>query len=336
LKFLVTDYDFPDIALERDVIEKAGHELAVAQCRTEADVIDAARGCAGALVQYAPMNAAVFAALPELRIVSRFGAGFDTVNVADAKKHGVWVANSPDYGVGEVAAHALGMAIGLVRHIPWFNRDVHAGKWDYNSTGSVRRLSKLTLGILGVGRIGKRMAEYAGPLFGRVLGCDPYIDRAEFPQGVEPVAKENLFREADVLTLHVPLNDETRNIVDAASLTTMKKGSYLVNTSRGAVVDVPSVLAALDSGRLEAAALDVLPKEPPLADDPVLRHPRLLLTPHAAFYSTEGERELRTKAAMNLVDWAKTGKPTYVVVEGRFDPGLRRDDRHPVAERGPR
>lgn len=314
MKFLITDCDFPDVEIEKRVIGQAGHELAVAHCRTEDDVIAAARGCAGALVQYAPMNGRVFSALPELRIVSRFGAGFDTVNVADAQAHGVWVANSPDYGVGEVAAHALGMAIGLVRHIPWFNRDVHAGRWDYNSTGPVRRLSKLTLGILGVGRIGSRMAAYARPLFGRVLGCDPYID--DFPEGVEPVARDELLREADVLSLHVPLNDETRHIVDAGALAAMKRGSYLVNTARGAVVDVQALLAALDSGQVEAAALDVLPKEPPLGDDPILRHPRLLLTPHAAFYSTEGERELRTKAAMNLVEWARTGKPTYVVSAG--------------------
>jgi D-3-phosphoglycerate dehydrogenase len=245
------------------------------------------------------------------------GAGFDTVNVADARAHGVWVANSPDYGVGEVAAHALGMAIGLVRHIPWFNRDVHAGRWDYNSTGPVRRLSKLTLGILGVGRIGKRMAEYAKPLFGRIIGCDPYIAAGGFPGGVEPVSRKELFAQADVLSLHVPLNDETRHIVDAAALAAMKRGSYVVNTSRGAVVHVPALLDALDSGQVEAAALDVLPKEPPVGDDPVLRHPRLLLTPHAAFYSTDVEKELRTKAAMNLVEWARTGKPTYVVSEGR-------------------
>ncbi|HEX4332460.1 MAG TPA: C-terminal binding protein [Usitatibacter sp.] len=317
MRFLVTDHDFPEVALEKRIIEEAGHELAVSQCRTEDDVIAAAGGCTGALVQYAPMNAKVFAALPQLRIVSRFGAGFDTVNVEDAKAYGVWVANSPDYGVDEVAAHALGMAIGLVRHIPWFNRDVHSGRWDYNSTGPVRRLSRLTLGILGVGRIGKRMAACAKPLFGRVIGCDPYIAPGDFPPGVQSVSRETLFAQADLLSLHVPLNDETRHIVDAGALAAMKRGSYLVNTARGAVLHVPSLLAALDSGQIEAAALDVLPKEPPLGDDPVLRHPRLLLTPHAAFYSTEGESELRTKAAMNLVDWARTGTPTYVVSEGR-------------------
>jgi D-3-phosphoglycerate dehydrogenase len=316
LKVLITDHDFPDVDLEIRLLREAGIEVSAAQCRTEDDVIAAGHGCAGFLTQYAPMNAKVFEALPELRIVSRMGAGFDTVNLADAKRHGVWVANSPDYGVGEVASHALGMAIGLVRHIPWFNRDVHAGRWDYTSTGPVRRLSKLTLGILGVGRIGRRMAEYARPLFARVIGCDPYVAAREFPEGVESVSRAELLREADILTLHVPLNDETRHIIDAEALAAMKRGSYLVNTSRGAVAHVTSVLAALDSGQLEAAALDVLPKEPPLADDPVLRHPRLLLTPHAAFYSTEGEKELRTKATQNLIDWARTGRPTYVVSEG--------------------
>jgi len=317
LRFLVTDHDFPDVSLERDLIERAGHELTAAQCRTEDDVIAAARGCAGALVQYAPMNEKVFAALPGLRIVSRMGAGFDTVNTADAKARGVWVANSPDYGVGEVAAHALAMALGLVRHVPFFDRDVRAGRWDYNSTGRLRRPSSLALGILGVGRIGKRMARISREIFGRVLGCDPYIAAGDFPEGVERVTRDELLARSDVLSLHVPLNEETRHIVDAAALAKMKPGSFLVNTSRGAVAHVPSVLAALDGGRLEGAALDVLPKEPPLADDPVLEHPRLILTPHAAFYSDEGERELRTKAAQNLLDWASHGRPRYVVVEGK-------------------
>ena len=292
-------------------------EIATAQCRTEDDVIAAAKGCAGLLAQYAPMNAKVFGALPEVRIVSRFGAGYDTVNLDDARRFGVWVANSPDYGIGEVATHALGMALSLVRHLPWYQRDIGAGNWNYNSTGGLARASELTLGILGLGRIGKRMSYIARNVFGPVIACDPYLIDGDFPAYVRRVSKEELFRRADIVSLHVPLNEETRGIVDGRLLSLMKKGSYLVNTSRGAVVVVRDVLAALDSGRLDGAALDVLPKEPPEADDPVLRHPRLMLSPHAAFYSVEGERELRTKAAQNLVDWATTGRPRYVVVEGR-------------------
>jgi phosphoglycerate dehydrogenase-like enzyme len=316
LKFLVTDHDFPDLDLEMALFREAGMEAVAAQCRTEDDVIAAGKGCAGLLMQYAPMNAKVFAALPEVRVVSRMGAGFDTVNVEDAKRHGVWVANSPDYGVGEVATHALGMALALVRHLPFYDHDVRAGNWHYTSAGKLRRVANMTIGILGLGRIGKRMAQLSQPVFGYIVACDPYIAASDFPSYVKRVSLEELFRESDVVSAHVPLNDETRGMIDLRKLSLMKQGSFLVNTARGSVANLGDVLKALDSGRLEAAALDVLPKEPPEADHPVLRHPRVLLSPHAAFYSVEGEKELRTKAAQNLIDWARTGKPTYVVSAG--------------------
>jgi len=316
LKVLITDHDFPDVDLEVQLFRDAGIEVVAAQCRTEDDVIAAGRGCAAALVQYAPMNARVFGALPELRLVSRYGAGFDTVNTDDARAHGVWVANSPDYGSGDVAAHALAMALALVRHLPFYDRDVRAGTWHFSSTGALTRVSKLTLGILGLGRIGKRMAELSRAIFGRVIACDPYIGAGAFGV-VGRIDREGLFRESDVVSLHVPLNAETRGIADGRMLSLMKPGSFLVNTARGPVADLDAILAALDSGRLAGAGLDVLPKEPPEADHRVLGHPRVLLSPHAAFYSVEGEKELRTKAALNVIEWARTGRPTYVVVEGR-------------------
>jgi len=316
-RFLITDFDFPDVDLEVALCREAGMDVAVAQCRTEEDVIDAARGCQGLLTQYAPIGARLFEARPEVRIVSRFGAGFDTVDTEEARRKGIWVANSPDYGVGEVATHALGMALALVRHLPAYDRDVRAGRWHYLSTGELRRPGELTLGILGLGRIGKRMAALSHAIFGRVVACDPYIPAPDFPEYVERVDFPTLWREADLVSLHVPLNAETRGIANAAALDAMKPGSWLVNTARGPVASLDDVLAALDSGRLQGAGLDVLPKEPPVGDHAVLRHPRVLLSPHAAFYSRQGERELRRKAAQNLIDWARTGRPTYVVVEGR-------------------
>ncbi len=317
MKVLITDHDFPDLELERKLFADAGVEVVEGRCRTEDDVVAAAAGCQGVLSQYAPLNAKVFAARPEIRVVSRMGAGFDTVNTGDAKRFGVWVANSPDYGVGEVATHALAMAAALVRHLVFFDRDVRAGTWHYSSTGPLRRPARLTLGVLGLGRIGKRMAEVSHAVFGRVIACDPYIPKRDFEGRAEPVALDALFRESDVLSLHVPLNDETRHIVNAARLATMKRGSFLVNTARGSVADLDAVLAALDGGGLEGAGLDVLPQEPMPANHAILRHPRVILSPHAAFYSAEGEKDLRRKAAQNLIDWAKTGRPTYVVVEGR-------------------
>ncbi|QJR14786.1 C-terminal binding protein [Usitatibacter palustris] len=315
--FLITDYDFHDVDLETGLLREAGMEVKTAQCRTEEDVIAAAKGCDGVLIQYAPLNEKVFKARPEVRIVSRLGAGYDTVNVADARKHGVWVANSPDYGVGEVASHALGMALALVRHLPFYDRDIRGAKWHYTSAGKLRRPKELTLGLLGLGRIGKRMAAISHEAFRDVIACDPYIADTEFPPYVRRVDRDALFREADLVSLHVPLNEETRGIVNTAALALMKPGSWVVNTARGGLVDIPALLAALDANRLDGAALDVLPTEPPASSDPLVTHSRVLLTPHAAFYSAEAEQELRRKAAQNLVDWARTGRPRYVVSEGR-------------------
>lgn len=315
-KALITDFDFPDIALERGLFAEAGIEVTDAHCRTEEQLIEAARGCDALLLQYAPVTERVLAALPRLGIVSRYGAGFDTVDTAACARHGVWVANSPDYGVGEVATHALSMALALVRHLAIYDRDVKAGRWSYLSPGTIRRASDLTVGILGLGRIGKRFAHIARNCFARVIACDPYIIDGDFPAYVERVDLETLFGRSDIVSLHVPLNDETRGMVNAPLLGRMRQGSMLVNTARGAVVDVDAVLARLDDGTLDGAALDVLPVEPLAPSHPLARHPRVLLTPHAAFYSTAAEVELRRKAALNIVQWAKSGRPMYPVVHG--------------------
>jgi D-3-phosphoglycerate dehydrogenase len=181
----------------------------------------------------------------------------------------------------------------------------------------MQRVSDMTVGILGLGRIGKRMAHISRNSFKRVIACDPYIIDGDFPAYVERVSIEDLFTQADAISLHVPLNDQTRGIVNARLLGLMKPGSVLVNTARGPVIDVQALLAALDAGKLDGAALDVLPVEPPEIDARIVQHPRVLLSPHAAFYSVVAEKELRRKAAQNLVDWANNGRPSYVVVEGK-------------------
>ena len=320
MKILITDYDFPDLELERGIFAAANIEVATAQCRSEEAVIEAARGCSALLVQYAPVTERVLAALPQIGLISRFGAGYDTVDPAACARHGVWLSNSPDYGVGEVATHALAMALALMRHLPFYDRDVKSGNWHYLSPGRIRRASGLTVGILGLGRIGKRFAHLARNSFGRVIACDPYIIDGDFPAYVERVTLPQLFETADVISLHVPLTAETRGMVGGALLDRLRPGAILVNTARGAVVDIDALLTALDSGRVSAAGLDVLPSEPLATDHPLARHPRVLLTPHAAFYSIEAEVELRRKAALNIVQWAKDGRPAYCVVPGTRQP----------------
>jgi phosphoglycerate dehydrogenase-like enzyme len=315
-KVLFSDNEFPDIRQERDFFAAAGVELAVGHCRTEDDVIAAAHDCVGILLQYAPITERVVAALPNVGIVSRIGAGFDTVDTEACARHGVWVANSPDYGVGEVATHALALALALARNVVAYHRDIRAGNWHYLSSGPLRRVGDMTLGIVGLGRIGKRMAHVGRNVFKRVVACDPYIIDGDFPAYVERRNLAGVFEESDVVSLHVPLTAETRGMIDAGLLGGAKPGLFLVNTARGAVVDVDAALAALDAGSLAGLGLDVLPTEPVPAGSRLLVHPRVILTPHAAFFSVEAERELRRKAAQNIVTWLKTGRPDYVVVAG--------------------
>jgi D-3-phosphoglycerate dehydrogenase len=269
------------------------------------------------LIQYAPVSERVLAALPQVGICSRIGAGFDTVDHVACEKLGVWLANSPDYGVGEVATHALALALDIIRGTTFHTADIRAGKWHYESNGKRRRATEMTLGIVGLGRIGKRMAHVSRNIFKRVVAYDPYLIDGDFPAFVERARSLNdLFAQADVVSPHVPLNDETRGMIDAKCFAAMKRGGYIVNSSRGAVINIVDLLAALDSGQLDSAGLDVLPVEPARPGEALTEHPRVVLTPHSAFYSVESEIELRTKAARNLITWANTGRPDYPVVVG--------------------
>ena len=319
-KVLFSDNDYPDVRLERELLGAAGAELAVAQCRSEEDVIAAAQDCVAILLQYAQITARVVAALPRVGIVSRIGAGVDTIDTEACAKHGVWVANSPDYGIGEVATHALALALALIRNVVAYHRDVNGGNWHYLSSGTLRRPAEMTLGIVGLGRIGKRMAHVGRNVFRRVIACDPYIIDGDFPAYVARASLSDVFAQSDVVSLHVPLTAETRGMIDAGVLGVMKHGSYLVNTARGAVVDVDAALSALERWTLAGLGLDVLPTEPVPRGSKLLGHPRVILTPHAAFYSVEAEQELRRKAARNIVTWLATGRPDYVVVAGTRTP----------------
>lgn len=317
MRVLITDFDYGDVDIERRILEGAGLEVVEAQCRTEEDVVEAGRGASALLTQYAPITGRVLAELPELRMVGRYGVGYDVVDVEAAGERGVWVANVPDYGTEEVAAHALSMAFALLRHLPLYDRDVRNGRWHPHSTGPLHRLKNRTLGVVGVGRIGGTLARRASPWFGRTLGCDPYLEEATWPEGVEPASLEEVFSESFLVSLHAPLNEETRGLVDRRMLERMPEGAYLVNTARGGLIAMDALLWALEEGPLAGAALDVLPQEPPPAGDPLLDNPNVILTPHAAYYSLEAEEEARSKAARNLVAWAEEGRPLYPVVEGR-------------------
>jgi phosphoglycerate dehydrogenase-like enzyme len=317
MKVLFTDYDMKDVSLEREMFRTAGIELLEAQCKTEQEVINAGAGCDALLVQYAPINEQVFQGLPQIGLCSRIGAGYDTINAPDAQARGIWVANSPDYGVGEVATHALAMLLAVIRNVHRYDRDIRAGVWHYTTTGRIPRMSNLTVGVMGLGRIGKRFAHIARNLCKEVIAYDPHLIDGDFPAYVRRVRSlEELFAQSDAVSIHCLLNPQTKGIVNEQVLSYFKPGSYLVNTARGAIVDVDGLAKVMATSRLAGVGLDVLPIEPVPMTSALLQDPRVLFTPHSAFYSAESEIELRRKAAQNIITWAATGRPDYPVVIG--------------------
>ncbi len=298
------------------ILQAAGFDVNSALARSDDEVMRAARGATAVLTGDSAVSSAAIASLPDLRIVATCTVGVDHVDLDAARAAGVWVCNVPDAATEEVAVHAMAMALALVRHLPQFDRHVRAGGWDYLATGDLQRPSTLTLGVVGMGRIGRRVAELGRPFFGRVIAHDPYVSNDAWPSGVERAELDDVFADADLVSLHVALTAESQGLVDRRRLGLMHDHSYLVNVSRGGLVDHDALLAALDSGKLTGAGLDVLSAEPPQPSDPLLTHPRVLLSPHVAFLSIAAERGYYRSQAENVVSWFETGRPLTPVVEG--------------------
>ena len=237
----------------------------------------------GVLTIGQPVGAELFGQLPALRVVATATVGFDHIDIDAAAEHGVAVVSVPDYCTQEVADHALALLLGLMRGVVALDRDVRQGGWDAKAAGPLRTIAELRVGIVGLGRIGGALATRLLALGAEVWAYDVLPVARD---GVRFVELEGLLAECDAVTLHVPLTRETRGLIGRAQIAAMKRDAILVNTSRGAVVDVGAVLEALRAGELGGAALDVLPQEPP----PVAPlAPNLVLTPHAAYYSEAAE-----------------------------------------------
>jgi phosphoglycerate dehydrogenase-like enzyme len=297
----------------RSMLEAAGWLVREAECRTEEDVAAVVGDATALLVAAVPVTRSVLAHAPHLKIVVTASVGFDHIDVEAADRRGIWVANVPDAATQEVASHALAMALAMIRHLPFLDRSVRQGEWACAATGVPPRTADATLAIVGLGRIGRTLASMARPVFGTIVGHDPAATPSDPPEGVELVDLDEAFTRADVVSLHVPLTAGTRHMVDARRLALMRAGGYLVNVSRGDLIDTDALLDALQVGRLTGAALDVVPVEPPPVQHPLLRHPRILVTPHAAYLSRNADRAYLEKQAGNVLEWAATARPRNAV-----------------------
>jgi D-3-phosphoglycerate dehydrogenase len=305
----VTDYVFSSLEPEQRVLAPLGVELRSQQCRSEEEIIALAREADGVLNCYAKMTARIIENLTRCKIIARYGIGVDNVDLAAATKARILVTNVPDYCVDEVSDHALALFLTLARRIVIADAGVKSGTWSVTAHAEIRRLRGLTLGLLGFGKIAKVLASKVQPLGMKVLVYDPYVEPALIAQhGATAVTFDNLLADADAISIHVPLSPETRNLISQRELAHMKPTAFLINTSRGGIVDEQALAVALKEGRLGGAALDVLSTEPPSPDHPLRQAPNIILTPHLAFYSRESVIELQTKTAEEVARSLK-GEP---------------------------
>ena len=305
----VTDYVFPSLEPERAVLASLDVELRPQQCRSEEEIIALAQDADAVLNCYAKITARVIEALKRCRIIARYGIGVDNVDLAAATRAGILVTNVPDYCIDEVSDHALALLLALARHIAAADAAVKTGAWDVVAHAGIRRLRGQALGLVGFGKIAKALALKVQPLGMKVLVYDPYVDSAAISRHeAEAASFDKLLAEADAISIHVPLTPETRDLIGERELARMKPSAFLINTSRGGIVDEQALAAALRETRLGGAALDVLTGEPPPANHPLRQAPNIILTPHLAFYSKESVIELQTKAAEEVARALK-GEP---------------------------
>jgi D-3-phosphoglycerate dehydrogenase len=254
------------------------------------------------------------ARLPALKIVASCSVGYDHVDYEEAERRGVWVCNVPDYCVEEVADHSLALLLGLLRGIVELDRSVRAGAWDWTAAGDLRRIRGTRLGLIGFGRIGRALAERASAVGFEVWATDPAVSpQAIAAAGAKAASPDELLENCEAFSLHLPLTPETKGLIGAKELASMPRGSVLVDTARAELVDLDALLGALESGHLAGAALDVLPAEPPTRELPAPTAPRLVVTPHAAWYSVEAEEAVYRRPVLSVRDVLEGREPAGAV-----------------------
>jgi D-3-phosphoglycerate dehydrogenase / 2-oxoglutarate reductase len=253
--------------------------------------------------------------LPALRIVATCSVGYDHLAVDEAARRGVWVTNVPDYCIEEVADHSLALVLALLRGVVELDRVVRAGRWDWTAAGPLRRIRGTRLGIVGFGRIGRALAERAVPLGFEVWATDPAVPDEEIAAaGPRPASLGDLLEACHAVSLHLPLTAETESLIGADELGRMPDGAVLVDTARAQLLDLDALLPELESGRLGGAALDVLAVEPPTAEHPAPQSPRLIVNPHASWYSAEAEEAVYRRPVLSVRAVLEGREPEDAVV----------------------
>lgn len=304
---------FPDTAATRvalsavdvEIIETHDHPIAISPQELESVY--------GVITDHIPVDEAMIEALTNCKVICRYGIGLDNVDIRAASRAGVIVTHVPDYCLIELADHALALLLAVARRIVAYDRAVRSGEWDYIRPG-VRRLNTQTLGLIGFGRIARGLRERVRPLGMRVVAFDPYVEPAVLEaHGVESLTLDRLLAEADAVSLHAPLTENTGGMIGRDELRRMRDTAILVNTARGRLVDQDALAEALAERWIAGAGLDVLVREPPLQDDPLLSLESVVITPHAGHYSEESLLQVQQEAGEEVVRALTNREPKYIV-----------------------
>jgi D-3-phosphoglycerate dehydrogenase len=311
----VADARFGSYREEEEVLKEVGAELVMHDLASDAEAIEALKDVDGVLLNLFPLGAKVIRRMKKCRIISRYGVGYDNVDVEAATNQGIWISNVPDYAYEDVSDHALGMLLDCVRKITIKDRRIRRGDWNLHSRFQCRRIKDKILGFIGYGGIARALhRKVSGLGLAKVLVFDPYIDREYIrDNGGDPCDFETLLKESDFISIHAPLTKETRRLIGAKQLAMMKEEAILINTSRGPLINEAALAKALQEKKIGFAGLDVFESEPLQKDSPLKKLDNVILTDHAGWYTEESLVELKTKAAMNIAEVFRSGKPIYPV-----------------------
>ncbi|MBC8263774.1 MAG: C-terminal binding protein [Anaerolineales bacterium] len=325
-KTVLVDYDedlFSPRGWEGEMLARAGIEWVVGQHRTPETALEAARDADVVIVQSVRrlLTRPVIEGLAKCRCAIRLGIGYDAVDVAAATERGILVCNVPDYCVDDVADHALALLMGSVRHVARQDRWIRAGRWDRTGARPARRMKGCTMGFVAFGRIARALAERVSGFGMTLLAYDPYLDAETMAlYGVEKVELDELLQRSDFISVHTPLTDQTHHLLSTREFGLMKEGMFLVNTSRGAVIDESALVEALRSGKVWGVGLDVMEQEPLPSDSPLREFENVIFTPHVGANSEESVDDLYRTGCRIAIDVINGIWPDEVVnpaVEGR-------------------
>jgi D-3-phosphoglycerate dehydrogenase len=310
----VTDSVFPTLDPAKAALARLNPTYRMSKSVNADDIVAVAKDADAVLVTYAKLTREVLTQFTRCKAIGRFGLGVDNIDLPTAKEKGIAVNYVPDYCIREVSDHAMALLLSLIRKIPLSNKLVQSGRWEMPAVVPIRRIEGTVLGLIGFGHIPRLVAPKAQAFGIKVIAHDPFAKPDVFKAAnVESVDLDTLFRTSDYVSMHAPLLPATRGMMNAAAFARMKKGACIVNTARGPLIDEPALIAALDSGQLGGAGLDVVATEPLAKDSPLLGRDNVIISPHTAFYSIEALNELQTKCATDVARVLSGEKAVYPI-----------------------